>query len=317
MTDAQTSVVLIDSSVDYSVSAWLHEKAGLSGSSETERRYRQTMERFRDGLHRKGWELTSDRRVVRQAAQGFAEFSPSGKPISASTHNQRLSVLSSFYEYVLRHELLSVDKNPIEGCAWRKVSSSSSVAPLDIAEVRRDLEAIDRSTLVGMRDLAVLVLTLATGRRVTEVANLRLTDIEDKGGKLTIHWRRTKGGKTAKNELDTVTSSVLREYLSGMAPLYDLSSGTIWKSFAWNGSGGASLGANGLRHICELRLGTAQFHRLRHTFAFQMNEAGAKITDIQAWLGHTSIAVTGRYMQSLQPATNAHIPMLMAKLGIQ
>ena len=51
----------------------------------------------------------------------------------------------------------------------------------------------------------------------------------------------------------------------------------------------------------------SQVHALRHTFAKSMEEAGAKVSAIQARLGHTSLAVTGCYLARLNQSEYRHL----------
>ncbi|CAA9331226.1 MAG: hypothetical protein AVDCRST_MAG93-6201, partial [uncultured Chloroflexia bacterium] len=80
----------------------------------------------------------------------------------------------------------------------------------------------------------------------------------------------------------------------------------VWVSCACNHSQDAALGVQSIADICTRRLGTSQVHRLRHTFARGMEDASAKVSDIQARLGHSSLATTGRYLAALKQAENMH-----------
>src|SRR5258706_7798488 len=104
-----------------------------------------------------------------------------------------------------------------------------------------------------------------------------------------------------RDKLTKPVIEALREYLA-FAQLegYILTSEEpIWLSFARNDSRGGSLSIQSLANICEKRLGTSKFHTLRHTFAHMMEDAGAKVSDIQARLGHSSIQTTGIYLAAL------------------
>ncbi len=58
-------------------------------------------------------------------------------------------------------------------------------------------------------------------------------------------------------------------------------------------------------------------HALRHTFAKAMEDSGAKVSEIQARLGHSSLATTGRYLAALSQADNAHTDALVGLFGIE
>jgi integrase len=56
--------------------------------------------------------------------------------------------------------------------------------------------------------------------------------------------------------------------------------------------------------ICLRHLKTSKVHRLRHTFAWTMEQHGAKTSEIQRRLGHKSIATTSLYLQALTSEEN-------------
>ncbi len=69
--------------------------------------------------------------------------------------------------------------------------------------------------------------------------------------------------------------------------------------------------------VCQKRLGISKVHSLRHTFAKAMEDSGAKVSEIQARLGHSSLATTGRYLAALSQADNAHAEALVGLFGIE
>ncbi len=84
----------------------------------------------------------------------------------------------------------------------------------------------------------------------------------------------------------------------------------VWVSFACNRSIGQVLGIPSIADTCLKRLGTSRVHALRHTFARAMEDVGAKASEIQARLGHDSLATTGRYLAALHRADNPHTERL-------
>ena len=68
--------------------------------------------------------------------------------------------------------------------------------------------------------------------------------------------------------------------------------------------------------ICEKRVGARQVHALRHTFARALEDAGAKVSEIQAQLGHESLDTTGRYLARLHQAELRHHARLAAMYGL-
>ncbi len=237
--------------------------------------------------------------------------------VSPATYNQRLAILSSFYGYARRQGLLT-GENPIGRVERRPVHLYGDASALAYKEVKNNLAAIDRMQPVGKRDYALLSVALQTGRRLSELASLRRSNLKFDGATITIHWYRTKGGKTMSDRLPQPLSRALAEWLSSYYS-NQLSSlpqdAPIWVSLSRQNKG-AALSIQTIADICEKRLGTSKVHSLRHTFARAMEDAGAKVSVIQARLGHTSLATTGRYLAALRQAENEHAEALSTLFGI-
>jgi len=301
--------------LDLAIAAWLDAKVKRTGSAKTATAYAATLIAFRTTLGDHGLDLDGDAALVALVAQGWAGH---GDPAPA-TFNQKLAILSSFYSYVLRRDLLK-GSNPISRVDRRPVQGYAGAIPLPYLEVRARLAAIDRATLVGKRDYALLVVGLQTGRRLSELAGVRYGDMTLSGERMTVVWRRCKGGKTMSDTLPSAVARAVGEYLHA---LYEnaLNEGIppdapVWVSFARNTSRGRALGIQSIADICEKRLGTSKVHALRHTFARAMEDSGAKVSEIQARLGHDSLATTGRYLAALHRAENPHADRLVSLFGL-
>ncbi len=302
--------------LELAISAWLDSKSKLSNSARTHRNYVDVITAFRAALQRADMDLDSSTPDVALVAQAWASKSFGGlSDVSAATYNQRLAVLSSFYTFARKRQLLDIP-NPIELVERRKVQSYSSATPLSISTVGNVLRSINRSHLQGKRDYALLTLAFTTGRRLAELAAMRVADVQVEDGRVTVLWPRAKGAKTMR---DAVSLSVGKALLDYLHALYGDALDTIqpvWVSLAHDGTYGKQLSERSIANICLKHLGTSKVHTLRHTFAHTMEEAGAKVSDIQARLGHASLATTGRYLASLRSAENTHSEALAALFGM-
>ena len=299
--------------LEVAIAAWLDAKAHRSDSAKTRRAYADTLGAFRSALQAAGLDLNTDPRAISLAAQGWA-----GRDDPApATYNQRLAVLSSFYQFALKRGLLIGD-NPIRLVERRRVDTYGAAEPLDQAEVKHRLAQIERDDLTGQRDYALLATFLQTGRRLAEVVSLRWRDVQVQGDRVTLQFRRAKGGKVMADRLPIALGQALLTWLSHF---YGPALGTlppdapIWVSLARN-SYGRALSTRSVSVICTDRLGISKVHALRHTFARTMEDAGAKVSEIQARLGHTSMATTGRYLAALKRAENTHADELARRFGI-
>jgi integrase len=298
--------------LDLAIAAWLAAKFRRSGSEHTRRAYSDTLASFRVAIVANGFDLDGNPQAVALAAQGWAGL---GDPAPA-TFNRRLAVLSSFYAFAIKRGVFF--HNPIDLVDRAYVELYGQARALDPAELRERLAAIDRSDLAGARDFALLALYLQTGRRLAEILSLRWGDLEVRGGRVTIHVRRAKGGKQMSDLLPVGVGQALLAWLRLFygADLEGLAEDTpLWVNLARNGRG-QPLTSRGVAGICLARLGTSKIHSLRHTFAHAMEAAGAKVSDIQARLGHASLATTGRYLAALKRAENAQADVIAELFGL-
>ena len=308
--------------IELAIAAWLDAKSKRSGSTKTARAYQDTITDFRAILISGGLDLDSDPRPIALTAQAYAGSRKSGssRDVSASTYNQRLAIISSFYTHSRKQGLLDID-NPIARVDRRSAHAYQHAQPLDRHTVAKALRAIDRSSIEGKRDYTLLTMALSTGRRVAELAGLRRADLYISAGNVTVTFQRTKGGKTAIDTLGNAVGRALLDYLyaaygpdfNNRPPL-----APIWSSVSRADKGNKSaIGTHAIADICLKRLGTSKVHTLRHTYAHLMQADGAAPSVIQAKLGHESLATTGRYLAALTRAENPHADSLARALGVK
>ena len=111
----------------------------------------------------------------------------------------------------------------------------------------------------------------------------------------------------------TTALSTLRQAPTRQAP----QERPIWISLARNGTYGHALTLQAIADVCEQRLGTRKVHALRHTFARGLEDAGAKVSEIQARLGHEDLGTTGRYLAQLHQGENPHLGRLSRLYGLE
>jgi site-specific recombinase XerD len=301
-------------SLDACIAAWVKNKSERTGSAKTKRAYQNTINGFRARLQSARpipLDLDSDdTRAIRLAAESFA----AGNGVSSATFNQRLAILSSFYTYAIKQEVL--DKNPMKLIDRRPVDAKDAALPMGESEIAEALTSIDRSTLEGLRDYALLSLAVTTGRRSRELASLCWGDIrltgKGKSSKMLITWQHCKGNKQMRDEIEPRTQAAILAYLHALhgADLGQLpNDAPIFVSLSRNNHRG-QLSIQAVSDICLKHLGTSKVHTTRHTFAVQMEKAGASLSDIGAKLGHASLKTTSDYMKRLHSAENPHAARL-------
>ena len=281
--------------------------------------------------------------VAQAYAARPAETRYGPRPVAPTTANLRLAALSSFYTYASRQDLIR-GPNPIERVERHRVEAYAAARPLAYDDLRERLADIDVAGKAGLRDYALLLVALHTGRRVAELAGMRREHLRIHTRTVEITWPRCKGGKRMRDELprggargeaaDALVAWVTRLYAEGgqstgasdraaraVVPSVAPQPGyppeqPLWVSLARNGTAGHALTARAIAQLCEKRLGTSKVHALRHTFARAMEDAGAKVSEIQAALGHADLGTTGRYLARLHQGENRHLTRLSGLYGL-
>ncbi len=308
------------------IGGWLDENAR---SAKTLAAYTDTMRAFQAALrgaeskaYPSGLTLGSVPGLVAGVAQQWAKRRADGRAgeAAAATQNQRLAILSSFYRYANRMLDAADVPNPIAKVKRQRVQAYRGAQALEVGEVRRRLAAIDRSTRVGVRDYALLSLALQTGRRASELRLLTWGDVRVHGDRADITWPENKG-KQMRDTLPPGATAALLAWLRACYCLSDLAQLPPSAPIAVNVTRntkvrGRTMTRQALSDVWRRRLGTPKIHATRHTFASLMEQSGARVSEIQARLGHASLQTTSRYLAALSSDENPYATVLESQFGI-
>ena len=275
--------------------AFLAEKERRSGSKRTVDAYSRTLQRFFGTLGKAPDQVTSQEVFVFAHGRG-----PSGREPAAITIGARLACISSFFRFLIRMKIVS--SNPCDEIERPRVSPAPPRG-LSAEEIRRLLSAIPE-TPGGLRDRAIALTLVLSGRRRSEILNLTVGDISTTGG--IFYTYRGKGGKKAKRELPRPAFEAIEEALAA----WDKSLVTmqpeesLWPSPHPSRSGsGIADGTFYAALKCYLvaaGLPPAGVHILRHAAAKLRREAGESVEDVSQFLDHSSLAVTTVYLRRLE-----------------
>lgn len=296
--------------VQLAVASWLSEH---SAAPLTTAAYAAELQRLIAELQRGGLAVDGDPGLVAVAARQIAARGG----VRATTFNKRLATYSSFYRAAIRHGLITI--NPIDKIRRRRVRRYARSRALDVGDVRQRLAQIDRDTLPGQRDYALLSVALLTGRRRAELAALRWGHIERlSDGRARLTWAKVKASEDPLYDtLPPALSAVLLGYLAQAHGQLDAlaPAAAVWVGLS-NNRRGQPLTERAITDICMRRLNTTSVHRLRHTFAHTMDAKGATLTEIQRRLGHRSVATTAIYLQELAGDENRLAEDIERELGV-
>jgi len=235
---------------------------------------------------------------------------------SARTRNNRLAAIHSCYRYAaLKHPEHAATIGRVMAIPTKR-HERNDVSYLDLDEVKALLAAPDRDTWLGRRDRALLLLTVQTGMRVTELITLRVRDLSLSTG---AHARILgKGRKNRTATLTPETVTVIRQWLKERQgqpedPLFPTRQG-------------APLTRHGVGQLLAKHVATAAAncpalntkqvtpHTLRHTNAMLLRAGGVDIATIALWLGHESTKTTHVY-EHADPALKEQAIALLAPFG--
>ena len=171
--------------------AFLVEKERRSGSIRTVEGYSRMLQDFFGRVPKPPDQVTVQEVFIWAHGKGI-----SGKDPSPVTIGARMACLSSFYRFLIRMDL--VQSNPCD-----KLERPRTAAPpargLSAEEVRRLLTVIP-NTPPGLRDRAIILTLVLTGRRRAEVFRMTAGDLTF-DNEVCFYQYRGKGGKTGRREL--------------------------------------------------------------------------------------------------------------------
>ncbi len=289
--------------------AFLSEKERRSGSHRTLESYYRMLQHFFRRLGKTPEQVTSQDVFVFAHGRGL-----SGREPSASTIGARLSCLSSFYRFLVRMDMATV--NPCDAVERPKVQPSPPRG-LSADQVRQLLDAIPDNTK-GRRDRAIILTLVLTGRRRSEVINLRAGNISI-DGETAYYSYRGKGGKRGRRELPRPAFDAIRQTLADIGrelPTMD-SEESLWQAGAGERGVTSATFYNRFRHyLATAGLPPSGVHLLRHTAAKLRREVGESVESVSQFLDHSSLGVTTVYLRQLEGQEDASWPKIAGMLGV-
>lgn len=211
--------------------------------------------------------------------------------ISARSVNRKLSSLKAYYRFLRKEGLIS--ENPLGRASSLNIPTRLPVFAT-MPEIEHALATRSNGTPFEIsRDLLIMEILYCTGIRLSELINLRISDVDNAAGTIKVT------GKRNKQRIIPVTPQLLQlieEYL-------ELRSRQVMPNVAEiivTDKGKKSYPVfiyRKVRHylgIAGLK-GVRSPHVLRHTFATHMLNEGADLNAIKELLGHSSLAATQVY----------------------
>ena len=217
-----------------------------------------------------------------------------GQNYTKSTTARKLATLRSFYKFLIRRGLVSV--NPLSTIRTPKQEKRLPRC-LDLEQVQKLLDAPGDADLLSARDKAMLEVLYSSGIRVSELVELETADLDLQEGVLRV---RGKGRKDRFTPIGSQAIKALQRYFEMRnVDLRCQQSRDIARVFL--NKHGEALSTRSVRRKLDKYLVTAGLdpgispHTLRHSFATHLLNNGADLRSVQELLGHQSLSTTQIY----------------------
>ncbi len=263
---------------------------------------------FQEWFERTNGQLFDPARITRVDVRLYKEYLIQERRSPARTVNTYLSALRSFCQFAVETGLIFND--PSRGFKGIKIHESELtprwLTKSEMENLLREAEnqvnaAIGKTKgktehpgyVRAMRDLTIVSVLLATGIRLSELANLHLEDfvINPRSGKMTVHYG--KGGKTRSFDLNYSARKALAAWLE-VRPNSEGVNNLLTSQK--EGALTARAIARRVEFIAK-RVGIhVTPHMLRHTYAKRTIDAGARLNEVGRAMGHENIDTTKRYV---------------------
>lgn len=272
---------------EFSDALWLED--GLSRNTLDS--YRNDLQLFSAWLRKRNSDDSALTGATRTDLLDFLESRVLDK-IKASTASRELSSLKRFYRYLLRQGKITVDPSlNIETPKMQRHLPES----LAENEVEQLLNAPDLNAPLGLRDRAMLEVLYASGLRVSELINLKYSQISMDMGILKVLG---KGRKERLAPLGEESLEWLSRYTREARPtlLTGIVTDTIFVT-----ARGAAMTRQAFWYLIKRyarQVGIVKQlspHTLRHAFATHLLNHGADLRVVQLLLGHADISTTQIY----------------------
>lgn len=213
--------------------------------------------------------------------------------LTGSSASRYLSSLRGFFFYLYNNDY--IQKDPTERISSAKVTRRLPEV-LSFHEIEKILEQPDINDKLGLRDKAILELFYSSGLRVSELIELKISDLflDDEVIRVL--------GKGSKQRVVPIGSSAIKwlnEYMIKSRPL--LEQRLKSKNYIFLNSRGTKLSRMGVWKFVERYTKEAGIkkevhpHTFRHSFATHLLEGGADLRSVQEMLGHSDISTTQIY----------------------
>ena len=228
--------------------------------------------------------------------------------LKSTSVNRKISSLKTFFNFLLKKKLINANPFADQIMPKKPISLPKSISEDDVVKL---LDAPKPDSLIGLRDKAMLELLYASGVRISELVNIKFSDLDLERNIIKVFG---KGSKERLVPFGEDAAQCISAYIDERKKNKDIAS--IKYIFLNNRGSKISRHAfwHRLKEYClEIGLKTdISPHTLRHAFATHLLNRGADLRSVQVLLGHSDLSTTQIYThiakQRLSELVKKHHP---------
>jgi integrase/recombinase XerD len=216
------------------------------------------------------------------------------KEIKPQTQARIISGLRRFYDYLILEELIEI--NPMKNIETPKIGVHLPTT-LTLKEIDKMISNIKLTSKTGIRNVAIIELLYSCGLRVSELVNLKISDLFFKESLIKVTG---KGNKERFVPISKLSQEYINNYLNEIRQNHKIKKN--FEDTLFLNERGTNLSRNMIFIIVNKLKKQSNInkkigpHTLRHSFATHLIENGADLITIQKMMGHESITTTERYL---------------------
>lgn len=217
-----------------------------------------------------------------------------GPRVAWSTLRNACGTLRVFLRYLHREGVIPKDLSALVEFP-QHFRDSGIPRSISWEQVERVLAGIDRRSISGKRDFAMLALLATYGLRACEVASLKLDDVDWRNDRIKI--RERKAGNTTTYPLATAVGAALIDYIKNARPTTTCRHVFFRTLAPYEPIGSAAITRRATFYICKagVKVPRPGSHTLRHSCVQRLVDANFSLKHIGDYVGHRNASSTQIY----------------------
>ncbi len=228
--------------------------------------------------------------------------------LKSTSVNRKISSLKTFFNFLLKKKLINANPFADQIMPKKPISLPKSISEDDVVKL---LDAPKQNSLIGLRDKAMLELLYASGVRISELVNIKFSDLDLERNIIKVFG---KGSKERLVPFGEDAAQCISAYIDERKKNKDI----VSIKYIFLNNRGSKISRHAFWHRLKeycLEIGLKRDispHTLRHAFATHLLNRGADLRSVQVLLGHSDLSTTQIYThiakQRLSELVKKHHP---------